>query len=111
MLHTTANADLFNPVQGEHFGIVPLEAMAAARPVIACNSGGPRESVLHGSTGFLCRPDPVAVAAAMAQLTVRSAVDILGILQVEQRRKLAKATREHYVEQSSILHVPAHGCA
>ena len=57
--------------QNEHFGIVPLEAMAAARPVIACNSGGPRESVLHGTTGFLCRPDPVAVAAAMAQLTVR----------------------------------------
>jgi len=59
------------PPQGEHFGIVPLEAMAAARPVVACDSGGPRESVLHGSTGFLCRPDPVAVAAAMAQLTVR----------------------------------------
>ena len=59
------------PPQGEHFGIVPLEARAAARPVVACDSGGPRESVLHGSTGFLCRPDPVAVAAAMAQLTVR----------------------------------------
>ena len=58
--------------QGEHFGIVPLEAMAAMRPVIACDSGGPRESVLHGETGYLCRPDPVAIAAAMAQLTVRA---------------------------------------
>ncbi|KAF2299049.1 hypothetical protein GH714_030225 [Hevea brasiliensis] len=28
----------------EHFGIVPLEAMAAHKPVIACNSGGPVET-------------------------------------------------------------------
>jgi glycosyltransferase involved in cell wall biosynthesis len=37
----------------EHFGIVPLEAMYAGSPVIAVNSGGPRETVLHGVTGYL----------------------------------------------------------
>ncbi|KAK9831856.1 hypothetical protein WJX81_002186 [Elliptochloris bilobata] len=76
-LFHTARAVVYTP-QNEHFGIVPLEAMAAARPVIACNSGGPRESVLHGATGFLCRPDPVAVAAAMAQLTVKAAAERMG---------------------------------
>lgn len=25
-------------------------------PVIACNSGGPKESVENGRTGFLCEP-------------------------------------------------------
>ncbi|BBH03001.1 UDP-Glycosyltransferase superfamily protein, partial [Prunus dulcis] len=40
--------------QDEHFGIVPLEAMAAHKPVIACNSGGPVETVKDGATGFLC---------------------------------------------------------
>lgn len=40
----------------EHFGIVPLEAMAAFRPVIAVNNGGPLESVKNGQTGFLCEP-------------------------------------------------------
>ncbi|KAJ8673391.1 hypothetical protein QAD02_004653 [Eretmocerus hayati] len=37
----------------EHFGIVPLEAMYAAKPVIAHNSGGPKESVIHEETGYL----------------------------------------------------------
>ena len=39
---------------GEHFGIVPLEAMFCNTPVIAVNSGGPTETVLHGKTGENC---------------------------------------------------------
>lgn len=58
---------LYTP-ENEHFGIVPLEAMAAWRPVIACNSGGPRESVQHNITGFLCEPTPESFAAAMGVL-------------------------------------------
>lgn len=54
--------------QREHFGIVPLEAMAAGRPVVACNSGGPLETVLDGKTGFICEPTPGAFAAAMASI-------------------------------------------
>ena len=38
----------------EHFGIVPLECMAAGRPVLCDASGGPLESVLQGATGWLC---------------------------------------------------------
>ncbi len=60
---------LYTP-QHEHFGIVPLEAMASGRPVIACNSGGPTESVLSGVTGFLCGPSPSQFADAMGQLLV-----------------------------------------
>jgi len=37
----------------EGLGLVPLEAMAAAKPVIAWNAGGPAETIIHGSTGFL----------------------------------------------------------
>ena len=37
----------------EHFGIVPLEAMYAGSPVIAVNSGGPKETVVHEETGLL----------------------------------------------------------
>lgn len=62
-------AVLYTP-QHEHFGIVPLEAMAAGRPVVACNSGGPTESVLDGQTGFLCEPESRAWADAMARLLV-----------------------------------------
>lgn len=49
----------------EHFGIVPLEAMAAQKPVIACNSGGPKESVVHNVTGFLCEPTPQNFSSVM----------------------------------------------
>ena len=69
-LLAAATAVVYTPTN-EHFGIVPLEAMAAGRPVLACNSGGPRESVLHGATGFLAEPDAAAFARAMAHLAVR----------------------------------------
>ncbi|KAJ0979660.1 hypothetical protein J5N97_015134 [Dioscorea zingiberensis] len=52
----------------EHFGIVPLEAMAAQKPVIACNSGGPVETVKDRVTGFLCDPTPLDFSNAMSQL-------------------------------------------
>lgn len=52
----------------EHFGIVPIEAMSLGVPVIAVNSGGPRETVLHEETGFLCDQSPEDFAAAMQRL-------------------------------------------
>lgn len=52
----------------EHFGIVPIEAMSLGVPVIAVNSGGPKETVLHEETGFLCDQSPEDFAAAMQRL-------------------------------------------
>ena len=52
----------------EHFGIVPLEAMAAARPVIAVNRGGPTETIVDGRTGWLAAPTPAAFAEALARV-------------------------------------------
>jgi glycosyltransferase involved in cell wall biosynthesis len=43
---------LFTPVN-EDFGIVPLEAMSCEKPVIAINEGGPKETIVHGETGYL----------------------------------------------------------
>ena len=37
----------------EDFGLVPVEAMASGRPVLALNLGGARETVLPGRTGEL----------------------------------------------------------
>lgn len=52
----------------EHFGIVPLEAMYMGKPVICQNSGGPKESVLDGSTGYLVKPSGAAFAERIAEL-------------------------------------------
>ena len=46
---------LYTP-ENEHFGIVPVEAMHLGAVVIACNSGGPLESIEDGQTGFLRPP-------------------------------------------------------
>ena len=44
---------LIFPVEDEDFGIVPVEAMGHGIPVIAHNSGGPKETVIDGETGIL----------------------------------------------------------
>lgn len=59
-----ADCLIYTPT-GEHFGIVPVEAMYCRTPVIAVNSGGPRETVVHGETGWLCPPAPDHFAKAM----------------------------------------------
>lgn len=56
-LLTACSAVLYTP-SNEHFGIVPLEAMACSRPVVAVNSGGPLESVTDSVTGYLKNPTP-----------------------------------------------------
>ncbi|OWU83481.1 glycosyl transferase [Oceanicola sp. 22II-s10i] len=43
----------------EDFGIVPVEAMAAGRPVIAYDRGGARDTVVPGKTGVLFKDQTV----------------------------------------------------
>ena len=69
-LFAQCRAVIYTP-GAEHFGYVPLEAMAAGRPVVAVNHGGPTETVTHDRTGFLCPPDPQAFAGALATLVTR----------------------------------------
>ena len=47
---------LYTP-ENEHFGIVPVEAMYMGCIALACNSGGPLESVEDGISGYLMSPD------------------------------------------------------
>ena len=50
----------------EDFGIAPLEAQAAGRPVIAYAAGGALETVVEGQTGvFFREPTPESLAQAV----------------------------------------------
>jgi glycosyltransferase involved in cell wall biosynthesis len=56
-------------IEPEPFGMVLLEAMACGKPVVASDSGGPREIVLNGATGLLVPPNDAA-GLARAVLTL-----------------------------------------
>jgi alpha-1,3/alpha-1,6-mannosyltransferase len=75
----------------EHFGFVPVEAMAAGRPVLAVASGGPLETVQHEHTGLLCQPTPLAFAEALARL----------ITHPEAAERMGQAGRRHVAKHFS----------
>jgi glycosyltransferase involved in cell wall biosynthesis len=53
----------------EDFGIAPVEAMAAGKPVIAFRGGGATETVVDGRTGlFFDRPEVASLAEAIERL-------------------------------------------
>jgi glycosyltransferase involved in cell wall biosynthesis len=67
-LYARCRAVAFIPYE-EDFGLVALEAMALGKPVITCtDSGGPRELVQDGVTGFVADPQPEAIGAAIRSL-------------------------------------------
>ena len=56
-------------IEPEPFGMVVPEAMAAKKPLVAADAGGPREIVTHGRDGLLVAPGDVeAMSAAIAEL-------------------------------------------
>jgi D-inositol-3-phosphate glycosyltransferase len=88
----------------EPFGIVPLEAMAAGRPVVAAAVGGLLDTVVDGVTGAHVPPrDPDRLAAVFAELLAdperRAAMGAAGLQRVTSRyswRQVAADTEEVY---------------
>lgn len=74
-------------LEPEPFGLVAAEAMAAGLPVVAADSGGLPEIVVHGQTGLLHRPgDAAALAGALAVL----------LDDASMRLRLGQAGRQRY---------------
>ena len=78
----------------EDFGITPLEAMSAGRPVIAYAAGGALETVVEGVTGrFFAEQSAAAIAVAVAA-SQRDAYDPAAI-----RRHAEQFSRERFLER------------
>jgi glycosyltransferase involved in cell wall biosynthesis len=85
-----AACDVFTlPSFEEPFGLVFLEAMAMAKPVVALNNGGTPEVVEHGLSGLLSPPWDVESLAANIATLVR---------QPELRRRLGDHGRARVVD-------------
>jgi D-inositol-3-phosphate glycosyltransferase len=90
----------------EPFGLVPLEAMACGRPVVAAAVGGLVDTVVDGVTGWLVPPrQPATLADALNALVndVNSRVEFgkAGRLRVESRyawAHIAQATAGIYAD-------------
>lgn len=82
----------FLPVD-EPFGLVAVEAMAHASPVVASNHGGPSETVVDGLTGLHADPlDPDDIAAKLRAL--------LG--DPERAGRMGEAGRRRYLENYTL---------
>jgi glycosyltransferase involved in cell wall biosynthesis len=67
--YAAADAVLFPVTWPEPWGLVPLEAMAVGRPVVATGTGGSAEYLRDGENCLLAAPgDPAALARAVARL-------------------------------------------
>ncbi len=96
-----AAADLFLlPSRWEGFGLVLLEAMRAARAVVATRVGGIPEIVVDGETGVLVPPaDPDSLAAGVLRILAdperTTALGRAGRARAEREFPLAGEVRAH----------------
>jgi glycosyltransferase involved in cell wall biosynthesis len=92
------------PSMGEGFGMVALEAMERARPVIAAEIGGLGELVRDGETGLLVPPgssEPFAdaIVALARDLSRAAAMGVAG-----RRRALADFLEERCIARTELLY-------
>jgi glycosyltransferase involved in cell wall biosynthesis len=82
----------------EDFGIVPVEAQACGRPVVAFGRGGALETVIDGETGvFFHEPTAASLAAALER------VASLRFDETRLRSHAERFSRDRYAEQMRAL--------
>jgi glycosyltransferase involved in cell wall biosynthesis len=84
---------LVNAAWREAFGLVVVEAMACAKPVVGTQAGGIPEIITHGQDGFLF---PVRDAHRLAELLL----DL--VRQPELRQRLGVAARQTVLDRFTI---------
>src|SRR3990172_23495 len=91
------SCDLFvAPSLYESFGLIYLEAMNYAKPVIGCRAGGIPEVVDHGVSGLLVEPEaPLALTEAIVSL----------LTSPSRLREMGLAGRQRLLDQFTHIHM------
>lgn len=84
---------LVHPAINEGLGVVMLKAAAARVPVLAFDTAGAREAVVHGKTGILVAPADVA----MLQKAIAVMID-----ESEMRSEFGEAGRQRMKDEFSV---------
>lgn len=101
-LYAKADICAVPSIWDEPFGLVAIEAMAAARPVVAARVGGLQDIVHHGETGYLfARGDAEALAQCLNLLLdrpeLRQRMGAQGRAVVERQYDWDVIIRERYL--------------
>ena len=86
-----------SPSMYEAFGLVNVEANSVGTPVVASETGGIREIVVDGETGFLFPPGD---SAALEERIVRLLED------EELRDRMGRAARKRFEDHFSLRQIP-----
>ncbi|KAG9318032.1 glycosyltransferase family 4 protein [Chiua virens] len=88
LLQSSSTLALLYTPANEHFGIGPVEGMICGLPILACDSGGPTESIVDQPpdqrTGWLRTPDAGIWAEALEEIC---------LMDVSERASLAQRSK------------------
>ncbi|MGN6089580.1 MAG: glycosyltransferase [Actinomycetales bacterium] len=88
----------------EPFGIVPLEAMACARPVVAAAVGGLADTVVNGVTGVLVPPTRPQELAMVLRRLLADDMEREGMGQAGLDRVLARYSWERVAHETEAVY-------
>jgi hypothetical protein len=95
------NCDIFvAPSRYESFGLVFLEAMMFAKPVVGCRAGGMNEVIEDGVTGLLAEPGDVSSLVSAFSALLNDPVKRAEFGETGRERYLQHYTRDALIERT-----------
>jgi glycogen(starch) synthase len=95
------NCDIFvAPSRYESFGLVFLEAMMFAKPVVGCRAGGMNEVIEDGVTGLLAEPGDVSSLVSAFSALLNDPVKRAEFGEAGRERYLQHYTRDALIERT-----------
>jgi glycosyltransferase involved in cell wall biosynthesis len=90
LAYDLANVVVSSSIEAEAFGRVAVEAQAMNKPIIASNIGGSQETVLHGKSGLLFKPNDTKELASIINSLIEADKEFLSLMGKQGRNNVEK---------------------